>query len=364
MGWHTLRRKTLTVILIVAGSAAGFGLDAIADPDGPLPPVQGHEGAELYSLAIPDEDIIGRYVDGFLAERRDWLQAVLDRSLRFRALIAGAVAERGLPRELQYLPAVESAFNERATSPRGAVGLWQLMRNTASPFGLRMDVWVDERRDPGKATDASIDKLAENHRIFGDWYLALAAYNCGVGKLSGILKRSPDSDYWGLRRKGVLPRETAAFVPQFLALSRIFSYPGRYGLRVSWDPVPGQERIPLDQCVDLRILSRAAGIPLDALASGNPELNYLVTPPGSYHYELKVPSEYRAAVEQALEGAAMPLLEFRVHVVAPGDTLSEMAQVYRVSVEMIQEFNPGLQARALRIGAKVLIPVTPSRSAG
>jgi membrane-bound lytic murein transglycosylase D len=318
----------------------------------------------VFSIPIPDEDIIGRYVDGLLATRRDWLQNVLDRSRRYRLLISRALSEHGLPRELGFLPAVESGFQERAVSPRGAAGLWQLMRNTASPYGLRMDLWLDERRDVRKATEASLAKLSENFAIFGDWYLALAAYNCGVGRLSGILRRNPGNDFWELRRKGVLPRETAAFVPQFLALARILGHAGRYGLEVGWDPSPSWSTVPLDRCVDLRMLAHASGAPLDALLSGNPELNFLVTPPAAYGYQLKIPSDCADAVAAALAGSEMPLVEFRVHVVAEGDTLSGMSVRYGVSVPLIVEFNPSLAPRALRIGAKVLIPVIPPRSSG
>jgi membrane-bound lytic murein transglycosylase D len=289
---------------------------------------------------------------------------VLDRSLGTRALISRELAERGLPRELGFLPALESGFLPRAVSPRGATGLWQLMRNTASPYGLRMDLWVDERRDISKSTAASLGKLTENYRIFGDWYLALAAYNCGVGRLSAIRRRNPGRDFWQLRTAGVLPRETAAFVPQFLALSRILGHAGRYGLDLGWEETPDWSRIPLDRCVDLRMLARASGVPLDALLAGNPELNFLVTPPAAYGYQLKVPAEYGEAVTAVLVGAEMPLLEFRVHVVARGDTLSGMSVRYGVSVPLIQEFNPSLSPRALRIGAKVLIPVIPSRRTG
>jgi membrane-bound lytic murein transglycosylase D len=395
MGWNLLRRKTLTAIaaaLVLAGvpgsagasaapggiaaapggiAAAPGGIPAEApaaaapqDADGPLPPAQGHLGVELYSLSIPDEDVIGRFVDGLLLTRRDWLQAVLDRSLVYREVIVRAIGDRMLPRELRFLPAVESGYQARALSPRGAAGLWQLMRNTASPYGLRMDQWVDERRDFWKATDASLSKLTENFAIFGDWYLALAAYNCGVGKLSAIRRKNPGCDYWALRRRGVLPRETAAFVPQFLALARILGYPGRYGLEIGWDASPEWTRIPVDRCVDLRILSRESGVPLDALTAGNQELNFPMTPPASYGYQLKVRAEHSGVVEKTLAGATLPLLEFRVHIVAEGDTLSAMARHYGVSVALIQEFNPKLAPRALRIGSKVLVPITPVRSSG
>jgi hypothetical protein len=122
--------------------------------------------------------------------------------------------------------------------------------------------------------------------------------------------------------------------------------------------------VPLDRCVDLRMLARASGAPLDALLAGNPELNFLVTPPAAYGYQLKVPAGYGEAVTAVLARAEMPLVEFRVHVVARGDTLSGMSVRYGVSVPLIQEFNPSLSPRALRIGAKVLIPVVPSRRTG
>jgi membrane-bound lytic murein transglycosylase D len=375
MGWNIPWRKALTLLglaLVMGGASAWAGAAQMPAPgsesasidSGPLPPAQGHIGAELYSFAFPDENVIDRFVVGLRARRGDWLQAVLDRSLRYRAIISRAIAERGLPPELRYLPAVESGFQARATSPKGAAGLWQLMRNTASPYGLRMDQWVDERRDFWKATEASLDKLAENYRIFGDWYMALAAYNCGVGKLSAIARKYPGNDYWALRRKGVLPRETSAFVPQFLAVTRILSYPGRYGLAVGWDTAPDWSRIPLDRCVDLRILSEKSGVPLDVLTIGNAELNFPLTPPASYKYELKVPREYSEPVEKALAESAMPLLDFRVHLVTEGDTLSGIARKYRVGVDLIQEFNPRLAPRVLRIGAKVLVPIAPVRSSG
>ncbi len=334
------------------------------DPAGPLPPAQGIRGEEVYSLDIPDEDIIGKYMEGMLSQRRDWLEAVLSRSSRYRLVIDAELAEKGLPRELGFLPAVESGFQTYAVSPMGAVGLWQLMRNTASPYGLRMDQWVDERRDFMRSTEASLQKLQDNYRQFGDWFLALAAYNCGVGRLTGVVARNPNADFWTLRKKGVLPRETSAFVPMFLALTRILSYPGRYGLEVSWDPSPDWARIPLEACVDLRLLSRQSGVPLGVLAESNAELNFPMTPPASYQYVLKVPQEYEQAVKDTLAAASVPLMQFNIHVVKPGDTLSGMAQRYHVTVDMILQFNPRLAPRTLQIGSKVLIPMAPPRSEG
>ena len=344
--------------------AESVKIAASEDQDSPLPPAQGIRGDEVYSLDIPDEEVVARYMEGLLAQRKDWLEAVLSRSSRYRLVIDAELAERGLPRELRFLPAVESGFQTNAVSPMGAVGLWQLMRNTASPYGLRMDQWVDERRDFMRSTEASLQKLEDNYLQFGDWFLALAAYNCGVGRLMGVVARNPNADFWALRRKGVLPRETSAFVPMFLAMTRILSYPGRYGLEVSWDPSPDWARIPLEACVDLRLLSRQSGVPLDVLAHSNAELNFPMTPPASYQYVLKVPQEYEQAVKDTLAAATIPLMQFNIHVVKPGDTLSGMAQRYHVSVDMILQFNTRLAPRTLKIGSKVMIPMAPPRSDG
>jgi membrane-bound lytic murein transglycosylase D len=321
-----------------------------------LQPLQGHRGGEVYSIGFPDEDIIEGFVQGLLENRREWLQSVLDRSRLYRTVIAAELAERGMPRELLFLPAVESGFQPRAVSPKGAAGLWQLMRNTAAPYGLRMDDWVDERRDFYRATEAALGKLEEGYRQFGSWEMALAAYNAGAGRMARLVRDHGTANYWTLRGKGALPKETAAFVPQFAALSRILDQPGRHGLEVSWDPAVEWERVAVPRTVDLRLLAEASGIARETLAVGNPELQLGVTPPASYGYQLKVPAEHREVVEQVLAGDAIPLMEFRVHVVKKGDTLWAISRAYGVSMELLTESNPGIRAEALRVGSRLLVP--------
>jgi membrane-bound lytic murein transglycosylase D len=335
------------------GSPAGRGVAA------PLLPLACHpapDGAELFAIDIPDEPVIQGFTRAFLDTRRDWLEAVLDRTLLYRDVIAERIQEYGLPPELLFLPAIESGFQVRATSPRGAAGLWQLMRNTAGPLGLVMDPWIDERRDFWKATDASLRKLAADYRCFGEWALALAAYNCGAGRLARIIREGRTSDYWELRRRHRLPRETAAFVPQFLAVSRILASPVRSGLRTSWDSPVAWSRVPVNRCVDLSILARRSGVPFGVLTAGNAELRMAITPPASYGYMLKVPEEFRGAVEATLEGAELPLVDFRIHTVRPGDTLSEIARAYGVTTEMITDLNPAVKPLSLRVGSTLLVP--------
>jgi membrane-bound lytic murein transglycosylase D len=358
MGCRRSFRAAILAVLLCVVPAPARGEDGgdAAGPPAALEPLQGHRGTDLYSIVFPDEDSIEGYVQGLLASRREWLQAVLDRSRLYRSVIAAELEERDLPRELQYLPALESGFQPKAVSPVGATGLWQLMGNTAAPFGLRMDEWIDERRDFFRATEAALAKLKDGHRQFGSWEMSLAAYNAGAGRMARIAKEQGTTNYWTLRARGVLPKETAAFVPQFAALCRILDQPGRHGLEVSWEPAAAWERVTVPRSVDLRLLADAAGIPREALVAGNPELLLGVTPPASYGYTLKVPAEHRAAVELALAGDAIPLMEFRVHVVKAGDTLWAISRSYGVSVELLQESNPGIKASSLRVGSRLLVP--------
>jgi membrane-bound lytic murein transglycosylase D len=360
MGGRRFRRVIALAALVCAvlvPSLAGEAREPASDlAASALQPLQGHRGEEVYSIAFPDENSIEGFVRGLLARRRDWLQAVLERSRFYRPLIAAELAERGMPRELQYLPAVESGFQARAVSPKGAAGLWQLMRNTAEPYGLRMDEWIDERCDVFRSTEAALAKLADGYRQFGSWEMALAAYNAGAGRMARLAKENGTTNYWALRAMGVLPTETAAFVPQFAALSRILDQPGRHGLQVSWDPAVEWERVAVSRSVDLRLLAEASGIARETLAAANPELLLGVTPPKSYGYQLKVPAEHREAVELALAGDAIPLMEFRVHVVRKGDTLWAISRAYGVSLELLKESNPGIHAESLRVGSRLLVP--------
>ncbi len=371
MGGHILRRKAvapaLLFLCLLSASAGEASADRDAEPLSnlaPMPenaealiPLQGHRGELIAVLSAPEEAVISSWEKSYLSGKREWLGAVSARLPLYRRVIEEKLDALRMPRELLFLPAVESGFQARATSPRGAAGMWQLMANTAGPFGLVMDGWVDERRDFFKATDASLSKLSNDYRRFGDWALALAAYNCGASRLSRILKETGVSDYWTLRKRGLLPRETASFVPQFLALARILGHPGRYGLETGWTPAVSWALVAVGGSVDLKALCREAGAPYELICAANAELKNPFTPPSSYRYSLKVPIEYKDAVSAALAGGGRGLMDFRIHVVREGDTLSQIARSYGIPLEMIVEFNPTLKPNALRIGSRVMVPV-------
>jgi membrane-bound lytic murein transglycosylase D len=235
--------------------------------------------------------------------------------------------------------------------------LWQIMSNTAGPLGLRLDRWVDERRDFWRATEAALTKLEDNYLRLGDWDLALAAYNSGLGALERIMRASGVRDYWELRRRGFLPPETAAFVPRFYALAALCSQPGRYGLAVSWRPAQAWERLELERSVELALVAQAAGIPFELLRAGNADLRTPVTPLGKQKHLLKVPAEAAARVRQLLADPQAPLLLYGYHTIRSGDTLYGLARQNGLTVELLAEANPGLDPRRLRIGTLLRIPL-------
>jgi membrane-bound lytic murein transglycosylase D len=291
---------------------------------------------------------------------RKWLAAIMDRAKPFLPYIEERVRFYGLPDELAFLPVIESEFSPRNVSRSGAAGLWQFMRNSISGYGMRIDDWVDERRDFMKSTDGALRKLADNFSAFGDWPLAIAAYNCGDGAMARAIaaaKRDGASapDYWELRKRGLLSPETSDYVPRFLAVASILRYPGRNGLEQSWDEPASWEAIAPRRPVDLKLLSEQAGVSLALLREANPELLYGVTPPGA-GYALKVPAAAADAVRAVIEDPTRKLVRYYLHTVRSGDTLSGLARRYGAPMTAIVDSNPGLKADRILLGQVIVVP--------
>lgn len=325
-------------------------------------PLQGHAEEERYGIEMPwGEEKFESFRSAYLSEGgKKWLEAVLKRARPYLPYVAERIRFYGLPEELAFLPVIESEYSSKAVSRSGAAGLWQFMRNSIGGYGIRVDDWVDERRDFMKSSDAALRKLADNYAYFGDWPLALAAYNAGLGAVSRAVKKAaaagaPSPDYWELRRRGLLSKETAAYVPKFLAAASVLRYPARNGLSVSWEEPAAWEALETAKPVDLVLLSEAASIPLDLLKAANAELRYTVTPPYAGH-RLKVPADRAEAVRAILDDPARKLVRYYLHKVRSGDTLSALSRHYGTPVAMIAQSNPGLRADLLRIGQVLVVP--------
>ena len=319
-----------------------------------------------------DHPRVEHYIKQFTKRTwRGWLHGVWERSWIYADHIGAALERRGLPQELRLLPVVESAYREDAVSSQGAVGLWQITRVGASGYPLRMGGPIDERRDFWKATEVALATLATNHDRFGDWLLAIAAYNAGPGGVQRAINRAGTTDFWELRRSGALPRETAEFVPRFLAAVRVFAQPERYGL-LEMEPITWV-RVGAGGRADLRKLAAHTGMDLQLLRTANAELSSLFTPSDArvepvvigsndaraadmHGYWLKVPEEHAEEVRALLQERTQ-LFDFIEHEVRPRETFWNMARRYGSSVELIVDENPDLHPRRLRLGQTVIIPL-------
>ncbi len=332
---------------------------AAYDPSGsgPLPVRQGQVAPEVFSIHVTMNPLLKTFMDEYTSPSGlEWLKVVLKQAQPFLGYIASRIAYYHLPAELLYLPMVESTYNPYAVSYAGAAGLWQLTVGGSYPFNLEINDWLDQRFDFWKATDASLLTLKYDYEVLGNWLLALAAYNAGLNYMKAVVAQTGIHDFWTLAQKGYLPYETVNYVPRFLAIASVCSYPGRYGLPTSWRKPLEWTRISLDQSVDINLLANDAGVSPYLLSEGNAELRYGVTPPGWWHYKLKVPVADVAVVEKVLAQQRYHLMRFYVYRVQSGDTLYDLALYYGVPVSMILQYNPGVEAHTLQIGTRLLIP--------
>lgn len=313
------------------------------------------------SMQVPDHERVAFYAAMFAsAERQPWMRRVLERTAFYAAHVQAQLEQRALPAELLFLPAIESAYVGGAVSPAGAVGLWQLMRGTARLHGLVVNDLLDERRDFWKATEVALRILEDNRADLGSWELALAAYNGGLGRVRRAMQRGGTRDFWELRRRGLLPRETREYVPQFFGLVQALrSHPA--GDSPALHELYRWQRVTVPPGVELRQLGALSGISGDVLEQANAELRYGLTPTGRHAepHLLKVPAAGAARLRAALEDPAGDLVRLHRHIIRSGDTMSELAEAFNVSVALIRHYNVGVSPRRMLVGAGLYIPLVP-----
>jgi membrane-bound lytic murein transglycosylase D len=305
------------------------------------------------------------YLDFFRDRGRDRMGIWLSRLPRYEGMIRDRLQRENLPGDLVYLALIESGFSNTATSRAKAVGMWQFMKGTARLYGLRVDSWVDERRDPYRATDAAVRHLADLNRRFGSLYLAAAAYNAGSGKVSRGLVRLPDEEsdsvnsdatFFRLYDTKLLRRETKDYVPKLIAAALIAKQPKRYGFSVGAADPPTYDSIVVPDMTGLDVIARLADTTVAAIRELNPQYLRLATPPGTRSI-IRLPSGRGASTTAAY--AVLPprqRVTFIEHFVARGETLSGIAVRYHVSQSMLMAANPKLNSRRIRIGQRVVVP--------
>lgn len=287
------------------------------------------------------------------------IEVGLERSGLYSDMIRRVFRDEGVPEELLYMAQAESAFKPEAVSRSAARGMWQFMAARGEEYGLRQNYWIDERSDPEKSTRAAAKHLRDLFDQFGDWYLAMAAYNSGPARVASAIERGNSSDFWTLSEQGLLPAETRDYVPTIVAMAIIAEDPEAWGFEVTPAPAIGTERMAVGQATDLRIVAERLDLPLTEIQGLNPHVLRWATPPDDPDFELVLPDGYAPLFEERIG----PLPEearilFRHHVVENGETLSFIARLHDVPVSVIAEANHLPDPDAIRIGQSLVIPLS------
>ena len=290
---------------------------------------------------------------------RGTIEVGLERIGKYRPMIESILKQEGVPLDLVYLAQAESAFLPRATSRAKAKGMWQFIPSRGREYGLRQTWWIDERSDSENATRAAARYLKDLYEEFNDWYLAMAAYNAGPGRVARAMQRTGADNFWTLANKRALPRETINYVPTILALTIIGSNPEKYGFSVVPAEPVGTERMSVDKPTDLRVIAEAINLPVEQLRELNPHVLRWTTPPEDPEFQLILPRGYGEKFTETV--ASLPESKrvlFREHVVRKGDTLGALARRYGSSVAELQQANNLKKKSVLRIGQSLIIPIS------
>lgn len=313
-----------------------------------------------HDLPLEINDRVLGFLEYYRSGRgRTTMAAGLERVGRWRPMIEQILQEEGVPLDLIYLCQAESAFLPRALSRAKAKGMWQFIASRGKEYGLRQNYWIDERSDPEKSTRAAARHLKDLYSEFGDWYLAMAAYNAGPGRIQNALRKTGASDFWTLANNRALPRETINYVPTILALTIIGKNPAQYGFDVAPEPALETERVAVGKATDLRVIAEAVEIPVEDLKQLNAHVLRWTTPPDDPEFELVLPLGYANKFNEVI--SALPdskRLLYREHVVKKGDTLGAIAKKYGSSVADLTEANRLGRKSLLRIGQALMIPLS------
>jgi membrane-bound lytic murein transglycosylase D len=295
----------------------------------------------------------------FTGEIPTRLQLHITRSGRYAPLIRKTLKEYGLPQELLYLSMIESGFSPNAYSRSHAVGLWQFIQSTGRLYGLKVDKWVDERRDPQKSTVAAVRHLKDLYTTFGDWNLALAAYNCGESRVQRAIERQGTRDFWKLD----LPRQTEEYVPRFIAAVHIARDPESHGLRAIYDPPIETESILVTRSIRLSRIAEACAMSVDEVRALNPSIRRDVTPPHAAGIEVHLPIGKVALLSERLnqiphepEPIATLAASGGSHTVRRGETLSAIARRYGTTPQKLAKANRLKVGSIIRAGQRLRIP--------
>lgn len=338
------------------------GLETSAEDLDPLLREQAEAEAEASHSDLPIQihdsvlSFLKYYTEG---SGRRTIEVGLERVGLYSPMIRRILREEGVPEDLIHLAQAESAFKPKALSRAAAKGMWQFIASRGEEYGLRQTLWIDERSDPEKSTRAAARHLRDLNDRFGDWYLAMAAYNSGPARVQRAIRRAGVADFWVLAEQNLLPRETRNYVPTILAMTLIGRNPSRYGFDVRPAEPLEVERVPVAEATDLRVIAEGLELPLGTIEELNPHVLRWATPPDDDEFELILPTGYAGLFADKIAplGERDRLL-FQYHVVTRGETLSHLSQHYGVSISAISDTNRLNDQHMIRIGQSLIIPLS------
>jgi membrane-bound lytic murein transglycosylase D len=312
-------------------------------------------------LPLTMNDAVASYINYFSTRGRGVLERALTRAGLYSDMIRRVLKQEGVPQDLIYLAEAESGFHPVALSHVGARGLWQFMSSRAKGYGLERNWWVDERQDPEKSTRAAARHLRDLYKEFGDWYLAMAAYNSGPLTVQQAVQRTGYADFWELYRRNVLPAETRNYVPIIIAVAIMAKNPAQYGLDqiIPDKPIPA-DTVTINYPVDLRLVAECVDSSVSTLQELNPSLLRMTTPREGT-FDLHLPAGTTAKYQAAI--ASIPRdkrVWWRYHNVTEGETMASVARQYHTTARAIAEAN-SLDGKDLEAGTKLIIPVAAGR---
>jgi len=313
-----------------------------------------------YDIPIVINERVEHFLGYFQTRGRGFFERWLARSTKYLPMVKEILRKNELPEDLAYLALIESGFNTRAYSRARAAGIWQFMPQTGARYDLRIDWWIDERRNPEKSTWAAAAYLKKLYSMFDSWYLAAAGYNGGEGRVKRAIKKHQTEDFWVMskKRRG-LKRETRDYIPKFIAAMLIAKEPEKYGFtNIAYSEAVAYDKVNVPEATDLRVIADASGCSLQEITALNPDLNRWFTPPNYPDYQITLPKGVGKTFQQNF--AAIPKQErvrFLKHKVQSGESLLSIARRYGTTIDPIIYLNEIKNPRFIRVGWLLVIPV-------
>jgi membrane-bound lytic murein transglycosylase D len=294
----------------------------------------------------------------FTSRIKERFSLYLSRSGKYLEMMKEILKNKNLPEDIVFLSLIESGFNPYAYSVARAVGPWQFISSTAKRYGLVIDWWRDERRDPIKSTEAAANYLSDLYEMFGSWNLAMAAYNAGEGKILKALNRSRSDDYWALLNTRHIKRETKNYVPHFIAASMIAADPEEYGFKdIEYHQPFDYDEVAITSPIDLEVAARCAETTVEIIKELNPELRRWCTPPDTAVYMLRIPQGTKERFNKNLsEIPEDERFTVETYTVKKGDTVKKVAKKEGVTVKTILVLNSLDKVAPLKPGAEIYLP--------